>query len=276
MPGPVPALDHATAAAHIEAVSFGDPADHGRTGIELEWLTFPCEGRLRRPQLATLRSVIAAAGPLPDGATTSFEPGGQLELASAPHGDLDALVAATDRASDVLHRRLEGIGWRAVGSGLDPLRPPERVLDVDRYAAMQASFDARGSHGRMMMCNTAAVQVNVDLGPAAEHEVRWRAANTVGPVLLAAFANSPLLEGDRGPARSTRHTMWEGIDPTRTAPVPLDRPPGRSVGRFCARRQRAVHPRLLRPGRRCDRGLHAQAVDRRWPSARLADLRRRR
>jgi gamma-glutamylcysteine synthetase len=42
---------------------------------------------------------------------------------------------------------------------------------------MEAYFDAAGPHGRTMMCSTAALQVNLGLGPG-----RWEAANVLGPM----------------------------------------------------------------------------------------------
>ena len=70
-----------------------------------------------------------------------------------------------------------------------------------------------------MMRSTAAVQVNVDLGDPAEGERRWRLAHDIGPVLIAAFANSPLAHGRPTGWRSTRLAVWFTVDPGRTAPV---------------------------------------------------------
>ena len=105
--------------------------------------------------------------------------------------------------------------------GLDAVRPPERVLHSDRYVAMEAVFDAAGPHGKRMMCNTAALQVNIDLGPEPVAH-RWRLANALGPTLIACFANSPFGE-KAGAGRpigwvANRIATWWGIDPSRTAP----------------------------------------------------------
>jgi glutamate--cysteine ligase len=85
---------------------------------------------------------------------------------------------------------------------------------------MEAYFDAMGPAGRRMMCNTAAVQVNLGLGPGADDATRqWRVAHAVGPTLAAAFANSPLLDGGPSGFRSTRLATWWAMDPSRTRPV---------------------------------------------------------
>jgi glutamate--cysteine ligase len=74
-----------------------------------------------------------------------------------------------------------------------------------------------------MMRNTAAVQVNLDVGTtAADVEARWALAHDVGPVLAAAFANSPFDAAGRPTGwRSARLAVWAAIDPARTRSAQL-------------------------------------------------------
>ncbi|HEY4938873.1 MAG TPA: glutamate-cysteine ligase family protein, partial [Actinomycetota bacterium] len=161
---------------------------------------------------------VAAAGTLPGGCRVTFEPGGQLELSSP--ADLPS-AACQAVAEDVAHlrRHLSDYGIALVGMGRDPLRPERRVLESPRYVAMERYFDALGSLGRVMMCGTASVQANLDLGSGQEAESRWRQAHRVGPTLAAAFANSPFQGGGPSGWRSTRLAVWQALDATRTAPV---------------------------------------------------------
>jgi glutamate--cysteine ligase len=73
------------------------------------------------------------------------------------------------------------------------------------------------------MCNTASVQINVGLGAGNEVARRWHVAHRIGPVLLAAFANSGLAGGQPSGWKSARMRAWWGIDATRTAPVSTTR-----------------------------------------------------
>jgi glutamate--cysteine ligase len=88
---------------------------------------------------------------------------------------------------------------------------------------MERYFDRRGSAGRVMMCSTAAVQVNVDAGPdtptpgQVDLAARWDLLHALIPVLVAAFANSPALAGRATGWRSTRARVWSQIDPARTS-----------------------------------------------------------
>jgi glutamate--cysteine ligase len=72
--------------------------------------------------------------------------------------------------------------------------------------------------GRAMMCCTAAVQVCLDAGTPVEAPLRWAALHDLGPVLLAAFANSPWLGGLRTGWASSRMQAWFAVDPARTRP----------------------------------------------------------
>ncbi len=54
---------------------------------------------------------------------------------------------------------------------------------------------------------------------------RWRLAHHIGPVLVAAFANSPLRQGRPSGWRSTRQQVWAHLDPGRTLPPPDDGDP---------------------------------------------------
>jgi glutamate--cysteine ligase len=66
-----------------------------------------------------------------------------------------------------------------------------------------------------MMSTTAATQVNLDVGPDAVS--RWQLLHDLGPVLVAAFANSPFRAGRPTGWKSSRQQIWQALDPTRTA-----------------------------------------------------------
>lgn len=209
------------------------PGEH--IGLELEWHTIAAGRPGERLDLDALRAAATGSGPLPAGGTLSFEPGGQLELNTAPLVGLDDVCAAAHLDAAELSRRLERVGVGLVPIGLDAGRPPHRVLHTGRYDAMEAAFDAKGPHGRRMMCNTAALQVNVDLGPG-DPGVRWRRAHALGPTLIAMFANSPF-GAEAGVGRpsgwvANRLATWWGIDPTRTAAPTLGPDPAESWARY--------------------------------------------
>src|SRR5215469_6810075 len=210
------------AAEHIHGICLknGPPR---RVGVELEWLVRDA----RNPALPVPAERIAAAvsafgaatlpssstpGVLPSGATLTTEPGGQLELSSLPADSLADCVRSTARDLAVLRAATADAGLELAGVGLDPFRAPRRILNLPRYAAMEAYFDRSGPWGRQMMCATASVQVCLDAGDDGDgpsgYRWRWRLLHTIGPVLVAAFANSPLRYGRPTGWRSSRQQVW--------------------------------------------------------------------
>jgi glutamate--cysteine ligase len=169
-----------------------------------------------RPELPT----SSHPGVLPSGALLTTEPGGQLELSSQPADSLADLVTATCADLAALRGVLADAGLQLAGIGLDPLRPPRRMLTLPRYAAMEAFFDRGGPWGRQMMCGTASVQVCLDAGDDSDgpagYRWRWRLLHAIGPVLVGAFANSPLREGKPTGWASSRQQVWAHMDPGRT------------------------------------------------------------
>lgn len=219
MPAPTPSLTLEDAIEHCRAQDLASPPGlTGPTtvGIELEWLTLDRDGG--RLPLDRAEQIAADVEPLPAGSRVTIEPGGQLELSTAPFGDVGELCSAAAHDLFVLDQRCAAEGVELVALGADPARPPERVVTAPRYRAMQTYFDDLGNAGRTMMCNTAALQVNVCLGDARMVD-RWRLAHAIGPTLIASFANSPLHGGGPSGWQSSRLRQWWQLDPTRSAPV---------------------------------------------------------
>jgi glutamate--cysteine ligase len=98
---------------------------------------------------------------------------------------------------------------------------------------MSTYFETHSKEGGLpMMCTTASVQVCVDIGADSGDAVRrWRLAHSLGPLLIAAFANSPLQAGRRTGLKSTRQAIWNALDPGRTT-VPIGSDPAEAWARY--------------------------------------------
>ncbi|MET9468660.1 ergothioneine biosynthesis glutamate--cysteine ligase EgtA [Streptomyces sp. NPDC006544] len=228
MPHDPPRLTEATAEELIHGICFktGPPR---LLGAELEWLVFDAErpgDPLSRERLAAAHD---AARALPLGSVVTVEPGGQLELSSAPAASLTACVDGlqADLASVRGVLRTQGLVLR--GLGQDPRLPYRRMLTSARYQAMETYFDRTGPAGRAMMCASASVQVCVDAGHEEPGPLgygrRWRLAHLLGAVLVAAFANSPAHEGPYAGWRCARQGVWNDLDTRRSLAPPLDAEP---------------------------------------------------
>jgi glutamate--cysteine ligase len=183
-----------------------------------------------RSTLALLRHAGASAGwcerrsakaglpemNLPDGGRITFEPGGQLEISSAPNASLSDLVRqlreTVDRISAAASPDVE-----LLACGVDPLTPVEDVapqLHAERYRRMLHHFDRIGPSGARMMRQTASFQVCIDGGEAPERT--WTVLNALAPHVVAMFANSPRYESRPTGHKSFRRHIWATLDPRRT------------------------------------------------------------
>src|SRR4029450_9253085 len=152
----------------------------------------------------------------PPGRRLTFEPGGQVELSSPPLRGIGPACASIAADAAALTTALADHGVGLIGLGLDPGPARPRCVDSPRYEAMEAYFDAQCAAGRTMMRSTAPLQVNVDLGAPADAARRWARAHGAGPMLAAAFANSPLASGAPSGWRSRRLAGWTDVGQWRT------------------------------------------------------------
>lgn len=242
------------AEAYVGSVCF----KHGPprlVGVELEWTVHHADDPTRPldpEQLAdaldphtpqTLRP-DSPARPLPSGAPLTVEPGGQVEISALPQSSLTALLAAVSADISYLVELLDRAGLELGTYGADPHRAPRRLVRSARYDAMERAFEPIGTDGITMMCSTAAIQVCLDVGERDQVGPRWEAIHALGPVLVAAFANSPVLAGRSTGWASSRLRSVIGTDESRTLPGPTGSDPAEAWARraldtplLCVRRE---------------------------------------
>ncbi|MBK3562914.1 MULTISPECIES: ergothioneine biosynthesis glutamate--cysteine ligase EgtA [unclassified Streptomyces] len=198
-------------------------------GVEVEWLVH----ELRLPQLPVtperLEAAYAALKTVHLRSALTVEPGGQLELSSSPATSLMECIGSVSEDLDTVRAILARDNLGLVGVGHDPWHPPRRFLHEPRYDAMERCLDRTGPAGRRMMCTSASVQVCLDAGYEEPgplgHGRRWWLAHQLGAVLVAAFANSPLVGRSPTGWRSSRQLIWMEIGPGRAGAPPLDAEP---------------------------------------------------
>lgn len=147
----------------------------------------------------------------------TFEPGGQVELAAAPHATDDAFAKEFDQHLAALRTWGErhGVAWLGVG-----LRPFGTRRDVPwmpkaRYQVMQQYMPTVGTHGLDMMLRTATVQANLDYASEADAASALRCLYGVTSILTALYASSPVVDGELTSYQSYRAQIWRGTDPAR-------------------------------------------------------------
>jgi glutamate--cysteine ligase len=154
---------------------------------------------------------------LADGARISFEPGGQLEISSAPNPTASSVIRAVQNVVTTIRPAMKSAGIELLAAGVDPFNDIDVVplqLLRDRYARMTRFFDSIGPSGIKMMRQTAAVQINVERGSAPAE--RWSLLNALAPYVVAVFANSRSYAGKTTDQASFRAHLWRTLDPSRT------------------------------------------------------------
>lgn len=206
----------------------------GRVGLEWELLPVGPDGCLvpyaGRAGVRALLEGAASGGfePLREGGKVvalkisggglvGLEPGGQVELASAPALRLAVLERFFSRSGRTLAARARALGFSLEAWGMAPNEGPERLPDVPkvRYGILGAHLRRTGDRGRWMMKLTASTQVALDYLDEAHLRAMTDGALRVLPYLYAATANAPVALGRRTGAASVRAAVWRRTDPAR-------------------------------------------------------------
>ncbi len=157
---------------------------------------------------------------LEDGAHISFEPGGQIEISTAPQPTASEVIDSTQKLVATLRDAMSKEGIELLARGVDPYNGVTDVplqLNRDRYARMTRYFDSIGPSGVQMMRQTAALQMNLERGD--DPKSRWRLLNSLAPITVALFANSRGYAGKPTEWVSYRVHLWRTLDPSRTGIV---------------------------------------------------------
>lgn len=157
---------------------------------------------------------------LQDGARISFEPGGQIEISTAPQPTAAAVIDSTQNLAKLLRSAMASDGIDLLARGVDPYNEIDAVplqLHRDRYAGMTRYFDSIGPSGVRMMRQTAALQINLERGD--DPRSRWGLLNSLAPIVVALFANSHNYAGKPTQWASYRSQLWRTLDPSRTGIV---------------------------------------------------------
>ncbi len=159
-----------------------------------------------------------------DGARISFEPGGQIEISSAPQSTASGVIESTQNLVTMIRGEMSAAGIKLLARGVDPYNDIDAVplqLHRERYTGMSSYFDAIGPSGVRMMRQTAALQINLERG--GNPRSRWQLLNGLAPIVVALFANSRQYAGKRTQWASYRAQLWRTLDPSRTG-IAYDEP----------------------------------------------------
>ncbi|MCP4870939.1 MAG: glutamate--cysteine ligase [Proteobacteria bacterium] len=153
-----------------------------------------------------------------EGDNITLEPGGQIEISTAPHQRLAGIERALRRHLAELQAVTRGTDVLFGASGFTPVASVTEIPFVPkaRYGVMRDYLAVRGALGHSMMKGTSSVQVTLDYESEADCARKFAIAMALSPVVTALAACSPFVEGRRSGYASWRSRCWQQTDPDRT------------------------------------------------------------
>jgi glutamate--cysteine ligase len=155
-------------------------------------------------------------------AQLSLEPGGQFELSGAPATTARAVQAENLKHVAEARQVLASLGLRAVTLGYRPFDsiPTMPWMPKLRYRMMRQTLGSRGRYAHAMMLMTATGQVSLDWRDEADCARKVTLSAKLSPLLVALYANSPLVEGEPCGYASFRSHVWSDVDNARCGYLP--------------------------------------------------------
>lgn len=154
--------------------------------------------------------------------TISLEPGGQLELSGTPSPTARAIHQENLRHAQQLREAASQLGILPVALGYRPFESVAQMpwMPKTRYQAMRDTLGPRGALAKNMMLMTATGQVSLDWSDEADCVRKVVVVARLTPLLVALYANSPLVDGRPTGYRSFRSRVWTDVDVARCGFLP--------------------------------------------------------
>src|SRR5262249_9789342 len=152
------------------------------------------------------------------------EPGGQLELSTAPSRSLAEIAGELDTHRDELATILDPGSVAVLAAGV---HPTTRAADIPlmprvRHKVMADYLPTRSSTALDMMKATCSTQAAFDFADEADAARKMTVALKLSPVVNTLWGNGPIYGGADTGVVSYRGAIWHHMDPDRSGPlVPL-------------------------------------------------------
>ena len=154
--------------------------------------------------------------------TVSLEPGGQVELSGSPYRTAREAHAESVRNAADVRVAAASLGLVSACFGYRPWGTAEQMpwMPKSRYEAMRETLGKKGRLARDMMQMTCTTQASFDWTDEADCSRKVTLAARLAPVLVALYANSPLVDGRPVGWQSYRSRVWNEVDPARCGYFP--------------------------------------------------------
>ncbi|MAI28891.1 MAG: glutamate--cysteine ligase [Pelagibacteraceae bacterium TMED124] len=156
-------------------------------------------------------------------ASITLEPGGQVELSGAPMENLFETCKEVNQHQGELDDICQSMGIDFLGMGLLPKWEINKItlMPKKRYKIMSEYMPQVGSKGLDMMLRTATIQANFDFSSESDMVKKMRVSQSLQPIIIALYANSPFIDGKITNYKSFRSFIWTKTDKKRCGTLPF-------------------------------------------------------
>jgi len=147
----------------------------------------------------------------------TLEPGGQIELSGAPLKNLFQTCAEVNQHHDELNEVCKQYEIEFMGMGVLPKwnLSDLKIMPKKRYEIMQNYMSKVGENGLDMMMRTTTIQANFDFSSEQDMIKKFRVCQSIQPLIIALYANSPFIGGKLTKYLSFRSHIWTKTDKDR-------------------------------------------------------------
>ena len=158
-----------------------------------------------------------------DNSSISLEPGGQIELSGAPLQNLFQTCIEVNKHQDELNSVCEDLDIDFMGMGVLPKwsRDDMSLMPKKRYKIMSEYMPRAGSAGLDMMLRTCTIQANFDFSSEKDMKKKLMISQSIQPLVIALYANSPFINGKLSNFLSYRSYIWTKTDNDRCGLLPI-------------------------------------------------------
>ena len=141
----------------------------------------------------------------------TLEPGNQIELSGDILNNIHEACAESYDYLFELKQVTKKLGINIVSAGFDPISKLDEIPNnpKQRYKLMTKDMPLNGSLSLDMMYRTCGTQLNIDYKSEDDFQKKFKIINSIVPISIALFANSPIVEKKNSGYLSYRSKVWQ-------------------------------------------------------------------
>ena len=145
------------------------------------------------------------------GKNITLEPGNQIELSGEKLDHIHEACAESQDYLFELKQVTKKLDIKIVSAGFDPISKINEIPNnpKQRYELMTKDMPLGGELSLDMMYRTCGTQLNIDYNSEKDFIKKFKIINSIVPISIALFANSPIVEKKNSGYLSYRSKVWQ-------------------------------------------------------------------